>query len=222
MAEEKALPFHSFTFTLLENKRPRKSFRLVAGDEGLYELDVQQGSAANPTTRFTRKVPIEAAERLRDAMRSIGVFGWGDSYGDSVAPGSRRWSLGIVFKEGVFSLESKGGSDVPPGFDDLLEELYRMDFPRPAGARVGAAVSTPMPTSVGDLAAFASKFDAPGFDAAEIQRLLAQVGNSPEALASRMKDEFRHLSPDEQSQMLDALASTGLATREGWERFFRG
>jgi hypothetical protein len=40
-------------------------------------------------------------------------------------------------------------------------------------------------------------------------------------MQKRMKEEFRHLSPEEQSRMLDALAATGLATREWWERFFR-
>lgn len=221
-------PFQSLAFTLLEDKRPRASFQLTAAEGGMYDLHVQKGSAANPLMQFSRKVPLEAASRLRDSLQAIGVFGWEESYGDAAAPGTRRWSLKVVFKEGVFSLESRGGSDVPPGFDDLLEELYRMDFPRPSGARLAGAHDVGLagpasraPMAAGDLAAFASKFDLPGLDAGEMQRLLAQAGSNPEALAQRMKDEFRHLPPADQDQMLDALAATGLATRDWWERFFR-
>lgn len=248
-----ALPFHSFTFTLLENKQPRVLFRMAAAEGGLYELKVQKGSAANPISQFTRKVPLEVAERLRDALQDIGAFGWEDSYGDTLAPGSRRWTMSVVFQEGVFSLESKGGSDVPAGFNALLEELYRLDFPRPAVARkgkgaqgVGSAINTMGlgglgsigGMSAGDLGAFASSGMGAGadfsrfgelfaggmggVDAREMQDLLAQAQANPQLLQQRMKDEFRHLSPDEQDQMLDALAATGMATREWWERFLRG
>ena len=61
----------------------------------------------------------------------------------------------------------------------------------------------------------------PGMDAGDMQRLLADAQNNPQLMQQRMKEEFRHLSPEEQSRMLDALAATGLATREWWERFFR-
>ena len=209
MPDEKTLPFHRFTFTLIENKRPRTSLRMTAGEDGFYELHVQKGSAANPSSQFTRKVPVDAAERLRDTMQSIGAFGWEESYGDATAPGSRRWTMGVVFQEGVFSIESKGGSDVPAGFDDLLEELYRLDFPRPAEPRAGSAPV--IPTSIGDLAAYASNAGLPdlaNFDSAEIQQ--------------RMKEEFRHMSPDEQSQLIDMLVQTGMGSRDFWERFFRG
>ena len=187
------LPFHSFAFTLIENKRPRASLRMAAAGGDMYDLRVQKGSATNPTSQFTRQVPLEVAERLRDTLQSIGAFGWDESYGDTTAPGSRRWTMSVVFEEGVFSIESKGGSDVPAGFDDLLEELYRMDFPRPQ------APAAP----------------------AEMQQLLSEAESNPEALATRMKSEFQHLSPAEQDQLLDALAATGLATRDWWERFFR-
>lgn len=250
MTDEKTPPFHSFTFTLLENKQPRTLFRMKAAEGDLYELKVQKGSAANPISQFTRKVPFEVAERLRDALQSIGVFGWDESYGDTTAPGSRRWTMSVVFQEGVFSIESKGGSDVPVGFDDVLEELYRLDFPRPARASqaggmrgVGSAINAmglgksglTGGMSAGDLGAYASgrgadfsqmadslKAGLGGLDAREMQDLLAQAQSNPQALQQRMKDEFRHLSPDEQNKMLDALASTGMATREWWERFLRG
>lgn len=212
MSDEKPLPFHSFTFTLIENKRPRTSLRLTAAEDGLYDLHVQKGSAANPSSQFTRKVPLEVVERLRDSLQLIGVFNWEGSYGDSSAPGARRWTLNTVFKEGVFSVESKGGSDVPPGFDDMLEELYRLDFPRPVEPSAGAAPV--IPTSIGDLAAFASKEGLPGLG--DLSSL------NPAELQQRMKDEFRHMSPDEQNQLIDMLVQTGMGTRDYWERFFRG
>ena len=58
-----------------------------------------------------------------------------------------------------------------------------------------------------------------GFDAAEMRELMAQAQSNPQAIQQRMREEFKHLSPDEQDQMLDTLASTGLATREWWKRF---
>ena len=266
MQDEKKPPFHSFTFTLLENRQPRRLLRMTMKGGGAYELHVQKGSAANPISEFTRTVPVEVAERLCDALQAIGAFGWDESYGDVTAPGSRRWTMSVVFQEGVFSLESKGGSDVPMGFADLLEELYRLDFPRPvgaSGASVGCTSGLKGPgypggvggigsslnasglggsgmlrgMSAGDLGAYAAsggdgidfsrmadslKGGLGGLDAREMQELLSQAQTNPQAMQQRMKEEFRHLSPVEQNQMLDALASTGMATREWWERFFRG
>ena len=255
MQEEK-LPFHSFAFTLLENRQPRTSLRMAAKENGMYELQVQKGSAANPSFRFTREVPLEVAERLRDTLQGIGAYGWEESYGDTAAPGSRRWSMSVVFQEGVFSLESKGGSDTPAGFADLLEELYRLDFPRPAAQRGGGVGSAGGSRgagsainamgvgglgslggmSAGDLGAYSSSKAGMdfsqmgdllngglgGLDAREMQELMSQAQTNPQVLQQRMKEEFRHLSPAEQNQMLDALASSGMATREWWERFFRG
>ena len=211
MPDENPLPFHSFAFTLIENRAPRRSLRLVAAEDGLFELRVQKGSATNPSSQFTRKVPLDVAERLRESLQSIGVFNWEEAYGDTSAPGARRWTVSTVFKEGVFSVESKGGSDVPPGFEEMLEELYRLDFPRPAESSASAAPV--LPTSIGDLAAFASKEGLPG---------LGDLANlDPASLQQRMKDEFRHMTPDEQNQLIDMLVQTGLGTRDYWERFFR-
>lgn len=251
MSDEKALPFHSFAFTLLQNKQPRTTLRMTTSEDGFYDLQVQKGSAANPSYQFTRKVPCEVAERLRDCLQRIGAFGWDESYGDAAAPGSRRWTMSVVFQEGVFSLESKGGSDAPTGFAELLEELYRLDFPRPAESRragetrgMGSAINalgmggrgSIGGMSAGDLGAYSSagasgldfsrmadslKGGLGGIDAREMQELLSQAQTNPQLMQQRMKEEFRHLSPEEQNRMLDALASTGMATREWWERFFR-
>ena len=213
MVEEKALPFHSFNFTLIADKRPRSAFRMKAVESGMYELHVEKGSASNPTSQFTREVPVDVAQRLKDALQEIGVFGWDESYGDATAPGSRRWTVTTVFKEGVFSASSKGGSDAPAGFDAMLEELYRLDFPRPAeqgtagsSAGSGRAPMPVMPTSMGDLAAFMSQGGLPNLDSVELQQ--------------RMKDEVRRMGPAERKQLIDMLVQSGIGTREFWEDFF--
>ena len=213
---ETAPPFHSLTFTLIADKRPRVAFRMKLLESGMYELHVERGSASNPTSQFTREVPVDVAQRLKDALQDIGVFGWDEAYGDTTAPGSRRWALNTVFKEGVFSVASKGGSDAPAGFDALLEELYRLDFPRPDAAGApsssGATGATPrrslqaFPTSIGDLAAYASKGDLGNLDMSMLQQ--------------RMKDEVKRMGPAERKQMIDMLVQSGMGTREFWEDFF--
>lgn len=208
------LPFHSFTFTLIADRKPRAAFRMTALESGMYELHVERGSASNPTSQFTREVPTDVAQRLKDALQDLGVFGWDESYGDAKAPGSRRWSVNTVFKEGVFSVASRGGSDAPATFDAMLEELYRLDFPRPDAPR--AAASQPgaqrlgssgvMPSSIGDLAAFSSSGDFSNMNM--------------EALQQRVADEVRRMGPAERKQMIDMLVQSGMGTREFWEDFF--
>ena len=262
MSDQVSLPFHSFSFTLVEGKRPRAAFRMRATDEGLFELHVEKGSVANPVSQFTRSVPVEVAQRLKDGLQEAGVFGWGESYGNDPSREMRRWTLNLVFKEGVFSIAAKGGNDVPPGFDQLLDELHKLDFPRPssgggqvgaagagasrmgAGAALGALGSMGIGgslggLSVGDLGAYGSvggnrgvdfssmadlfgSGDIPGFDPAEMNELMTEAQRNPQAMQQRMRDEFQHMTPDEQNRMLDALASSGVASRAWWEKFLRG
>ncbi len=278
MSDKNSYPFQSFSFSLLENRRPRTLFRLSAPKEAttsFFQLLIQKGSATNPTSKINREVPIEAARDLRDALQQLGVFGWEESYGDTIAPGSKRWSLSIIFEEGVFSLESKGGSDTPPRFNEFLEELYRLDFPRPAAAAesvktegVGRAIGDAMGTlgvgsigamNAGDLGAYAATkgankdysylkrlfsgagsaigmsgddplknleglgdFDPASLDGEEVAKLFAEMQQNPQAMQTRLREEFRHLSSEEQNRLLDALASSGTASRAWWERFLRG
>ena len=51
---------------------------------------------------------------------------------------------------------------------------------------------------------------------------MSQMRRNPMEMQQRMKDEFSHLSPDEQEKMIDALSKTGIASRAWWERFLRG
>ena len=199
MSEERALPFHSFTFTLVADRRPRAAFRMTAQEGGMYELHVERGSASSPTSQFTRALPLDVAQRFKDTLQELGVFGWEESYGDTSAPGSRRWTLNTVFKEGVFSVSSKGGSDAPAAFDALLEELYRLDFPRPdqakahdGGPRTGIGLGTALNSmgslgmgsiggmSAGDLGAYsaAGKGGLGGIDFSQLGDMLGELGGS--------------------------------------------
>ena len=253
MPDVKAPPFHSFSFTLIDDRQPRCALRMRVSDADLYELHIEKGSAANPSMQFTRTVPTETAERLRDALQEIGVFGWDESYGDDPSRIARRWTVSTVFKEGVFTVVSRGGSAVPAGFDQLLDELYRLDFPRPNNPQSGGAprgVGSAINSlglgslgsiggmSAGDIGAYSTTGNAsidpsritdlfkggdiPGLGDADMSDLLADIQRNPQALQQRMRDEFRHMSSDEQNRMLDALAATGMASRAWWERFLRG
>lgn len=225
MAESSQAPFQSFVFTLVRDKMPRASLRLTLHEDGMYELHVQQGSAANPTRQFTRLVPAEVAERLRDCLRDAGVFGWEESYGDTRAPGSLLWSLSLVFKEGVFGIASKGGSDTPSGFGAMLEELYHLDFPRPKAERpsVQPQVANDVPgVDFDQLANLMKGNGLEGLDGIQMASLLEEARSNPQALQTRMRLEFSHMPKDEQEQLLDALAASGMASRAWWERFLRG
>ena len=221
MSEAKQMPFHSFNFTLVADKRPRAMLRMKALEDGMYELHVERGSASNPSSQFTREVPLEVAERLRDVLQDAGAFGWDEAYGDATAPGSRRWTLNIVFKEGVFALSSKGGSDAPAGFDAMLEELYRLDFPRPEAKAASAAAQTGG-SSASMLQSMSPEALQDMLGSGEAREMMDQMQRNPQVFERRMKEEFRRMSPDEQNRLIDTLVATGMGDRAFWERFFRG
>ena len=181
-----------------------------------------------------------------------GVFAWDESYPDSPGAPARRWTLSTVYKKDVFSVSSKGGSDVPVGFEILLEELYKLDFPRPDAsrtsattARQGIGLGTALNSmgslglgsiggmSAGDLGAYGAMgkggfgdmdFSKLGemMQGSEMADLFGELQRNPQAFEQRIKEEFHHMSPEEQNKMLDMLASTGMASRAWWERFLRG
>ncbi|MBQ9069035.1 MAG: hypothetical protein IJ131_08250 [Eggerthellaceae bacterium] len=225
-APKEAAPFDSFVFTSTDRTNGRVLFSMKR-EADAYNLHVEKGPAGQLVADFTRTVPPKMAEGLRDALAGAGVFGWDESYPDDAAPGTRRWNLKIVFKEGVFSQSSQGGSSVPEGFDDMLEALYQLDLPRP-GADDAPAISMPAAgASAGfpDIAALFSGAPAGGPDAslfAEMQRAMADMQAHPERFQQQLKEEFRSLPIDQQEGMLDMLASTGMASREWWEKFLRG
>ena len=225
---EKA-PFQSLVFTLTDRVNGRVLFQMKQVGEDDFELHVEKGPATQLTADFTRTVPRTTAVALRDALAGLGVFGWDEEYPDDVAPGSRRWSLKIVFEEGVYTQHTTGGSNVPDSFDGLLEEFYQLDLPRPGAddaPQITASPAAGMPGMPGlpDMSAFFDGSDgAP--DAAlwsEMQRAMADLQAHPERFQQQIKEEFRSLPREQQDSMLDMLASTGMGTREWWERFLRG
>lgn len=246
MAAEKKHPFQSFSFWMIEGRRPRVSLRLAApaasqadGDGAageLFTLTVQKGSAANPTSKIERQVPLAVAERLRDGLQRIGAFGWEGSYGDESSPGSLRWAMAVVFQEGVFSLEAKGGSDVPPRFGELLEELYALDLPRstsekPQGtAGVGRAIGNAMGVlgvgsiggmTAGDLGAYAATKGADR-DFSYLGRLFGASDNGlPEGLEGFGDFDPGAIDPQEAARLFAEMQQNPQAMQEHLREEFR-
>ena len=219
-------PFEQLIFNLNDRANGRVLFQMALADDGNYDLHVEKGPATQPDVNFTRTVPRKTAEALRDAMSNLGVFGWDEEYPDDVAPGSRRWNFKIVFQEGVYTQKCSGGSSVPENFAELLEEFYQLDLPRP-GADDAPAISMPttMPTGFPDMSALFAGAPEGGPDAsliAEMQQAMADLQAHPERFQQQLKEEFLSLPPAEQNSMLDMLASTGMGSRDWWERFLRG
>lgn len=223
-------PFHSFSFTMVDQAIGRRVFRMhYQHDTDDYELHIESGQASDPDTNLTRQASRAYAESLFNTLRSIDAFNWESEYGDSAAPGTRRWNMHIVLQEDVFSMQVVGGSSVPEGFDQLLEALYQHDLPRPTatqGKQGSSATAAGFPGGVPDLGALFASTGGPGGPDPEalkmMQEQFAQMQQNPSAFAAQMKDEFRHLPREQQNIMLDMLASSGLGTREWWKRFFLG
>ena len=253
-----SVPFHAFTFTYVDGRNPRAFLRMEACADDLFELHVEKGSASRPSFQFTRKVPVETAAKLAEDVQLAGVLGWEELYEGKL---DIRWNLRIVFKEGVFTLVSKGVGATPDGFDKLLETLYGIDFPRqgadarnvaPAGKldsgvyEGGATGSTGLKMtnmSAGDLGAYgavggfsdvlsrlgadpsglAKAFEGmEGVDTADFSRMAVEAAGNPRLFQQQMRDEFKKMPLDQQNQLLDSLASMGMASRSWWERFLRG
>ena len=225
-------PFDGFTFWMIQGNLPRVSLNLARLLDDSYELHVAKGSAANPTFTVTRAVPLATAVRLNEALVEANASNWEEAYGD--APGAQplRWGMTITYKKDVFSVTSKGGSATPAGFNRVLDELYRMDMPRPPASAQGV-----MPAQAVDLGGLDMGFDMDEleglgeFDIEELAKqmqqgpfagALSQMRSNPTAFLRLVRDEFRGMPYEEQERMLDQLASTGMATRAWWERWLRG
>ncbi|MBQ9021993.1 MAG: hypothetical protein IJ113_08310 [Eggerthellaceae bacterium] len=226
---EKA-PFEQLIFNLNDRVNGRVLFQMAVADDDNYDLHVEKGPATQPSVDFTRTVPRKTAEALRDAMANLGVFGWDEEYPDDEAGGSRRWTLRIVFQEGVYTQQCSGGSKVPDNFDALLEEFYQLDLPRPGaddapGIAMPAGMPAGMPMGFPDMSALFAGAPEGGPDAAllaEMQQAMADLQAHPERFQQQLKEEFLSLPPEAQNSMLDMLASTGMGSRDWWERFLKG
>lgn len=237
-------PFHSLSFTMAQSKVGRSLFRMTEQEDGSYKLHVEKGSATNPQVSFTRALSAERAQSLKDALSAAGVFGWDEEYGDAAAPGQLKWRLDTVFKEGVFSTSSHGGSDVPAGFDDMLQQFYRLDFPRPktpgeygfsgadalASQGVGGASLMDALSGSADSAQLGQLLEGlrdaigaqGGLSPDDMERIMRDMRENPGAMQDRIREEFSAMPRDDQERLLDALAATGMASRAWWEQFFRG
>lgn len=222
-------PFQSLSFSLTDKAIGRRVFRMkYQAETDDYHLHVESGISAESSEEFERTLSRRNADDLYQVLRDIDAFNWEAEYGDSTYPGSRRWNIYIVFQEDVFSVQSLGGSDVPAGFDTLLEAFYSLDLPRPATSAPGMAGAQGLSGSAGvpDLSSLFGAAGVPGgpdpFAIEQMQEAFAEMQRNPEGFAQQMREEFRHLPREQQDMMLDMLASSGMATREWWERFFRG
>ncbi len=223
--ERKNPPFQSLSFTLAEEPRGRSVVRMARRDDGMYSLHVEQGSGGNPKVRFTRMVPQGTAQQLKDALQNAGVFDWKPEYGNVAGRPAMRWTFNLVFKEGVFSMASAGGNDAPPSFGVLMEQLYRLDLPRPEegvanAAQAGGAWLPGMDFS--KLEGLLPEGGLEGFSLEEFQRMFAEASANPAEFSERLRSEFRSLPPDEREELLDALAAMGMASRAWWENFLGG
>lgn len=226
MEEKRANPpFQSLAFTLVEAVRGRSVIRMSRRDDGTYRLHVEQGSGGNPRVDFTREVPQETAQRLKDALQDAGVFAWEESYGDIPGLPTMKWTFNVVFKTDVFSVASRGGSDVPAGFDAMMEQFYRLDLPRPEEDSAPVASPATMPFGGMDFSKLADMMHEgglPDFARGEMADMLSEAASNPAAFQQRMQSEFRAMPHDQREQLLDTLASLGMASRAWWENFFNG
>ena len=231
-------PFELLSFTLLEGRLPRRCLRLKLQEDGMFELHVEKGAADRPLSQFSRAIPLERAQQLASRLQELGVFGWEESYGNVEGAPMLRWTFSCVFKTDVFAIASRGGSDVPSGFSALLEELYRLDFPRGEARPVAGAFSTPAAGAMQgvDFSKLSSLFaesglegldlgsmgGLEGLDLGSMGALFSELQSNPALLQQRMRSEFAAMSPDQQQALLDVLASSGIASRAWWERWLRG
>ena len=243
--------FAAFAFSFNDRAHGRMVVRMRYLDEAAraqaadtvrgceYQLHVEAGPAERTTTDFTRGATLAQARSLSERLLDAGVFSWEESYPDDPHGGMSRWMLGIVFQPDVFEIHSRGGSAYPQGFGDLLEALYDLGLPRPGsdeparggfgGVPFGEAAAAGMPFDAQSMTRFMKAFEGMdigsgfgGFDLSDLQRIMADMQADPQRMQELMRNEFRSMSPEQQGAMLDLLASSGLATREWWERFFRG
>lgn len=240
---ERKPPFDAFSFHADYPASGTVDVRLErTGDT--YQLTVESG----PTKReqaahaliaadFTRTVPFERAVELRDAIQAAGVYGWEETYGDEASFHGFAWKLAVDFKKDVFAIQCEGGSDLPEGFDQVLEALYRLDLPRPTAAVVrenpaafvGAVevANDPeeAPTDLSDMSQLFGQLPPGMFGGVSMDDMRAafeEFQRNPEQFRDPLRRQFAQLPPMFQNQILDALGSTGMQSREWWEHYLRG
>lgn len=235
-------PFDAFWFHCSTEASGEADVKLArSGQE--YRLIVKSGPVkrdqaahAIVAADFERTISAAKAVELRDALQAAGVFGWDESYGDAKDPGAFSWHMAIDFKTGVFTLETAGGSDVPSGFDEVLEALYRLDLPRPTQAVMKA--NPLLFPSFADDGADAEPAGAPdglsgvfgqippellgGVTPEDMREAWEDFQQNPERFREPLRQQFAQLPLPFQNQLLDMLGSSGMRSRAWWEEFLRG
>ena len=221
MTERKNPPFEALSFTVVQDKVGRSALKLTLADDGAYQLHIEKGSAARPQMETNHTLSGERVQKLKDRFDELGVFSWDEHYGDDVAPGSLKWMLSCVFKRDVFSVASRGGSSVPEGFADALEELYQLGLPRPAASGAAGAAGAAGTASAQGSAALGELSRMLGdVSPDDMQAVMADMVKDPEGMRNRLRDEVRSMSPGQREQLIDMLTATGAAPRSFWEQLF--
>jgi hypothetical protein len=203
----------------------------AAAMPGDYTLHVSKGAK-----EFTRTVPADTARKLKNDLAAIGAFRWDPAYADGKAEQAGAWSLTIVFQKDVFTFDAKGDKSAPARFDEFLETLYQLDFPRPgqdaadasaAPARAGRPRGRGIEGMRGDGAPTSGVGANPfgDFDAASADRVMqafASMQQDPQAFMEAIRVEFKSMPAEQQVQLLDMLGNSGIQSRDWWERFLRG
>lgn len=227
--QQAALPFEALSFSLSDESHGTASFRLTWEGDGLYRAAVS--STAGGRTRETeRKLPLASAQELFARLSELGAFRWDEEYPARVGEPIVRWRLGINFKTKVYSQVSQGSS-TPPRFDDLLEALYALDFPRPerrpepsSGARSGGWLGSGLGEGslFSGLGAGVGSSSFASVDPEAMREAMEHFMANPGEFQDRIRAEFHAMSPEQQELTIDALVHLGGMDRSWWERFFEG
>ncbi len=241
-------PFRVLTFSFNDRAHGRMTVRAKYLDEEArreapesvrgceYQLHLEAGPAERTTTDVTKGLGLAAARMLVEKLLDAGAFSWDEAYPDDPQAGMARWMLGIVFEPDVFEIRSRGGSAYPQGFDAMMEAFFDLGLPRPGSDKPASGGSSGIPfgeaaaglpfnaqSMQGLMRAFEGMGEGMGgFDFSDMQHIIADMQANPQRMQEMMREGFYSMSPEQQNAMLDLLASSGMASRQWWERFFRG
>lgn len=197
-----------------------------------YVLHYEEG-AAGRATEGDLDVTLEQAQNLQNRLVEAGVYLWDPEYGNDPNQPAAKWSLTAVLQQGVFTQSVRGGSDFPQGFTQMMEAFYEVGLPKPEVPKPQRSSSPMGMGAMGGMDGFdpSQMFSAmqammstgmPQQALEEMQEIMNELKDNPEAFQERLKSEFRSLPPSQQDELLNLLSSTGMGSRDWWEDFFRG
>lgn len=203
---------------------------------GLHYVMHYEEGAAGRATEGDVELTIDQAQALQNNLVNAGVYLWDPEYGNDPNQPPAKWSFTAVLQQGVFTQSVRGGSDFPQGFSQMMEAFYEVGLPRPEKPKAQTQIP---PMGMGNMGNFGNggNFDPSQMFSAmqammstgvpqqaleEMQQIMNELKDNPEAFQQRLKAEFRALPPSQQEELLNMLGSTGMASREWWEDFFRG